>query len=223
MKNILLMPVICIALAIALISTASASVVLGGTRLIYPEAKKEVSLPLNNTSKKTDFLIQSWAESADGEKAPFVVTPPLFRLDHEKRSQLRVTYTGKPLAEDKETLFYMSVKAIPGIDKNKSGNMLQIALNQKIKLIYRPQVLKDSEANDAYKNLKFYRQDGSLIVKNPTPFFISFYELKAGGKEIAEAGMVAPRGETRFKNAASGKIEWRAINDFGGATPPMTQ
>ncbi|WP_219558676.1 fimbria/pilus periplasmic chaperone, partial [Klebsiella michiganensis] len=41
--------------------------------------------------------------------------------------------------QDRETLFWMNVKAIPSMDKSKlSDNTLQLAIISRIKLYYRP-------------------------------------------------------------------------------------
>ncbi len=66
---------------------AQAGVIVGGTRLIYEGGKKESSLSVSNPDKGP-YLIQTWVETTAGgaEKAPFVVTPPLFRLDGDQKT-----------------------------------------------------------------------------------------------------------------------------------------
>lgn len=70
-------------------------VTVGGTRLIYDGSRKEASLTVTN-SDSTPYLIQSWAEVREegGEKAPFIVTPPLFRLEGNEQNVLRVVRAG---------------------------------------------------------------------------------------------------------------------------------
>ncbi|VXD04565.1 exported hypothetical protein [Enterobacterales bacterium 8AC] len=86
------------------INVAQAGVIVGGTRLIYDGDKKESSLSVKNPDK-TPYLIQTWIETTGGaEKAPFIVTPPLFRLDGGRENVLRVVRTGGNLPEDKESL-----------------------------------------------------------------------------------------------------------------------
>lgn len=71
---------------------------------------------------------------------------------------------------------------------------------------------------NAYKSLTFTHQGNELVVKNPTPYYVTFATLKVGGQDIKEPGMVVPRGELRIKTNRSGPIEWQAINDYGGMT-----
>ena len=70
-------------------SAAHANVVLSGTRVIYPETEKEVTLKVNNKGK-TPVLIQSWIDtgnanaSPDSISSPFLLTPPMNIIDPEK-------------------------------------------------------------------------------------------------------------------------------------------
>lgn len=95
------------------ISNVNAGIIVGGTRVVYDGAKKESSLSVNNPDK-IPYLIQTWIENNDSSssKAPFIVTPPLFRLDGEQQNLLRIIRSGN-LPEDQESLFWLNVKAIP--------------------------------------------------------------------------------------------------------------
>lgn len=64
-----------------------AGVIVGGTRVVYNSEKREASISVKNPEKSIPYLIQSWVESENGStamKAPFIITPPLFRLDAEQ-------------------------------------------------------------------------------------------------------------------------------------------
>ncbi len=56
--------------ALYFISTAihAGGVVLGATRVIYPQGNKQVSLAVTNTDEKALFLIQSWFTDSEGKK-----------------------------------------------------------------------------------------------------------------------------------------------------------
>lgn len=60
----------------------------------------------------------------------------LFMLPTRKEASLRIMFLGKTnLPTDRETLYWMNVKAIPPTDeKNIQKNTLQLALQNKIKL-----------------------------------------------------------------------------------------
>ncbi len=75
----------------------AAGIQIGRTRIIYDAAKKEVALPLQNNDKELPWLIQSWTDTGDGKThGPFIVTPPLFRLDPQKSKACVLPGTGQP-------------------------------------------------------------------------------------------------------------------------------
>ncbi len=106
---------------------AAAGVVVGGTRLVYPGGKKEATITVKNPDD-IPYLVQSWvnADLEGNVKAPFLVTPPLFRLNGGKENTLRVVKTAQALPEDRESVFWLSVKTVPPEAEGK-GNHLQIA------------------------------------------------------------------------------------------------
>ncbi|MFT2793750.1 molecular chaperone [Serratia sp. T13T92] len=198
---------------------AQAGVVVGGTRLIFDGAKKESSLSVNNPDK-VPYLIQTWVETTGGgaEKAPFMVTPPLFRLDGGQENVLRVVRAGGNLPEDKESLYWMNIKSIPSAQKTDNQNTLQIAVKTRIKLIYRPQGLKGMP-EEVTEKLSWRRSGNSLQVTNPTPYYMNFMEVKVGGQVVKDATYVAPGGTASFTlpaGASGGNVSWKLISDYGG-------
>ncbi|MDC9593015.1 fimbrial biogenesis chaperone [Xenorhabdus sp. IM139775] len=206
-----------------------AGVVIGGTRVIYISDQKEASISINNPENDISYLIQSWVEGEDGKtKAPFIITPPLFKLKAGDENVLRIVNTGNNLPEnnlpeDKESLFWLNIKSIPATTKS-AQNQLQITVKSRFKLFYRPANLIDN-AGTAYKALKFKVDGHKLIVENPTPYYVSLSTLIIGNNvknhEIKPAGMIAPLGQVSWdvpiKNI--NQVSWKTINDFGGVTP----
>ncbi len=94
------------------ISQATAAVVVGGTRFIYPQDKKMIVVPVDNTDKKTAYLIQGWIEKADGitKSKDFILTPVLFQLDAGKKGILRVMLKQAAFPEDRETLLWLNIR-----------------------------------------------------------------------------------------------------------------
>ena len=127
-----------ISLAITMLTlvqaSATAGVIIGGTRIIFDGAKKEASISVNNPDA-TPYLIQSWIDDQDvgSGKAPFIITPPMYRLDSGQKNIERIVATGS-LPQAKESLFWINIKAIPSASKQM--NSLQIAVKTRIKLIY---------------------------------------------------------------------------------------
>lgn len=197
-------------------------ILVGRTRVIYEANKKEASLPLSNKSENKPFLIQSWIDNGDGKtRGPFVVTPPLFRLNANDENNLRISYTGGGLPKDKESIFYINVRAIPSTPKNDT-NELRLVIKTRIKLFYRPEKLQ-GKPYDAYKLLTFTRANGQLRITNPSPYYVVFSYLTVGNTVLKDTDMIAPGGQlsvTLPANNTGNTVEWSAINDYGGDTTP---
>ncbi|CCJ78695.1 molecular chaperone [Cronobacter muytjensii] len=197
-------------------SVAQAGVVVGGTRLIYPGDKKESSLIVSN-SDDINYLIQSSVEATDGSKAPFLVTPPLFRLNARQDNILRVIFTGASLPQDRESLYWLNVKSIPSTAKQQDQNTLQIAIKTRIKLIYRPAAIT-GKPEEAANHLQWRRNGNTLIVNNTSPYYMNFQSITLGGKTLPKIGYAAPKSETRFEIPATisgNTVSWKIINDYG--------
>jgi len=131
------------------------------------------------------------------------------------------------LPQNKESLFWLNVKAIPPSD-DKAEDSLLLAINTKIKLIYRPADLVSKEANTAYQKLTFKidKINQTLSASNPTAYYINLADVTYNNNQIESPGIVAPFSTTnwKIKPTASGiTINWKAINDFGGVTTVESQ
>ena len=209
---------------------AQAGVIVGGTRVIYDGGKRETTLSVRNPDKQA-YLIQAWTDGngpegdeKDTPKPPFVVTPPLFRLDPGAENLMRIIRSGGNLPEDRESVFWMNVKSIPSMPET-SKNVLQIAVKTRIKLFYRPSGIHAPEQDD-YQQLTFRRTGNQLEVNNPTPYYVSFNSVRIGTGLLKEQFMMAaPKSTSHFvlPSAAAGtQVLWKAITDFGGETKEIT-
>ncbi|CNE30557.1 molecular chaperone [Yersinia nurmii] len=212
-------------LSMLFIFPAWAGVTVGGTRVIYDGNKKEASISVINSDETKPYLIQSFINSnTKGEKPPFVVTPPLFRLDAGKESTLRIVRTGGHLPDDRESVFYLNVKSIPSVQENEQNTLL-IAVKTRIKLFYRPKGIS-GDAEDAYKSLMFRRIGNQLEVKNPSNYYVTLGQIRVNGKALAGADMIAPQGVSYFllpSDSAGCSVKWSSINSYGGVSPEITQ
>lgn len=202
-------------------ATAHAGVIIGGTRLVYQGEKKEASIGITNPDS-LDYLIQSWTDNSDNSaaKPPFLVTPPLFRLDARQQNTLRVVRTGGHLPTDRESLYWLNVKAIPSSTRQAGINTLQIAIKTRIKLIFRPQGITDKPEAEANR-LTWRRQGRMLIVDNPTPFYMNFQTVAVNGRPLSGITWAKPKGETQFTlpSAVSGStLTWSVITDYGSVS-----
>ncbi|MCS2153204.1 type 1 fimbria chaperone FimC [Scandinavium goeteborgense] len=201
---------------------AAGGIALGATRVIYPADAKQTSLALSNSNKQERYLINAWIENATGQKEKtFVITPPLFVSEPNSENTLRIIYAGPTLATDRESLFYLNVKAIPSMDKNngENNNVLQLAILSRIKLFVRPNKL-ETQPLQALDTLAFTRSGSAISINNPSPYFITLVNLQMGGKKLDNV-MVAPKtsATVTLPAGAQGALSWQSVNDYGAITP----
>lgn len=217
---------ICTLTALALFSShALASVVISGTRVIYPSDAKEVSVKISNVGP-SPVLLQSWIDSGDAKakpadiKVPFVLTPPMNRVEASKGQTLRISYAGGALPMDKESVFWLNVLEVPAKSQAKTDeNKLQMAFRTRIKLFYRPAGL-EGNANDAAKAVTWNTQGSKIQATNPTPFYASLVNLSVNGKKL-DSAMIAPRSAMTLEltGQAGSKISGNYVNDYGAVLP----
>ncbi|VXD07012.1 Chaperone protein AggD [Enterobacterales bacterium 8AC] len=199
-------------------NVVQAAVILSATRLIYPGDKKEILLNVIN-SEQQPYLVQAKIKNSTegGGNPPFIITPPLFRLDGGQQNTLRVVRAGGNLPTDKESLYWLGVKSIASSTKNDNQSQVNIALTTNIKLIYRPEGVKGMPEDVAGK-LTWQRKGNQLQVTNPTPFYMNFNEVKVAGKEVKDVTYVAPGSTVNFTLPAgvnAGSVTWKIISDYG--------
>ncbi|HCT9184599.1 TPA: molecular chaperone [Proteus mirabilis] len=203
-------------ISLFIINTSYAGVIISGTRIIYNEGNKNVSINVKNPDKMP-YLIQSWIDDFEEKKqSKFTITPPLFRLNPDKENTLRIFLTEEGLPSDQESLFWLNIKTIPATEKTE--NSLQIAFKTQMKLIYRPKSLKDVNFEEEQKKLSWSKERGKVIVYNPTPYFMNFQTIKFNGKLVDDVSYAKPFSTKSFDindNNEHGLISWELINDYG--------
>lgn len=191
---------------------------------------------LENTNKDP-YLIQSWIVAADPqtglpmdknaqqEKVPFVITPPLHRLDAGERYRWRIQRVGNEgLQSDRESVFYVALKAIPTTEKQGEGKgefVLSPVIYQK--MLYRPAALEELRTDMLADKATFRREGNQLVVRNDSPLYMTFATLQIGDYQMPDSElykMVAPFAEHRYPLPASAKgdVMWRLLNEYAIAT-----
>lgn len=198
-----------------------AGVIINGTRLVYQGDKKESSIGLSNPDTM-DYLVQSWVDASgkNQAKAPFLITPPLFRLNAKEDNVLRVVRTGGNLPGDRESMYWLNIKAIPSSKQVAGMNTLQIAINTRIKLLYRPSAVKGKPEDEGDK-LQWHIEGSDLVVNNPTPFYMNFQNVTLNGHKIEKATFAVPETETHFALPArtgGTTLAWSIITDYGSVS-----
>jgi len=212
----------------------SAAIALDRTRVIFNDTDPSVALSVSNQNKELPYLAQAWIEDADGKKieSPLMVLPPLQRIEAGEKSQVKIQPTSglKMLPQDRETLFYFNLREIP--PKPGKPNMLQIALQTRIKLFYRPALISNMSQNKndlPHLKLTMTRQGDRYVVSNPTPFYITIAGASANilRKESVKGFspvMIPPKSSTMLGVNAGDLGDnpvLTYINDYGGR-PTLT-
>lgn len=215
---------------------ASADIVISGTRIVYPQSQKDVVVSLDNRGKKP-LLVQAWLDDGRDEtnpqelKLPFIITPPVSRIDPQKGQSVRIAYLGGQLPQDRESLFWFNVLEIPPKSKPKEGespNQLLLAFRTRIKLFFRPEGLKGTPGEAAAKvTWSQQKQDSgwSLVARNDSPYNVSVANvtLKSAGKtyQVDHKSILPFSTQTMqvkgLSNHAAGSVVYETINDNGGS------
>lgn len=203
-------------------------VYLGATRVVFSSSAKTAALRVGNTSATDVWLVRSWVsggdESAGAEplKVPFIITPPLYRLDPQSSLHLKINALPNTLPQDRESLFYVNVMAIPPNQSVEEGGesvggVMKFTFNNRIKLFYRPAGLAD-KAGSAYEQVRVEPSAEGFSFHNPTPYHITLTQLTIDGVAHDKAGlMLAPFGHGSIPYQGPMKsLSFKSINDFGG-------
>ncbi len=225
-------------MALCLASQAMAGITIVRTRVVYPLSQTDVSLQLNNDSPAPS-LSQAWVDEGDpnstpaDSKAPFFITPAIFRMEPNASQMLRIVYTGQSLPDNHESLFWLNVLDVPPNAKEVT-NRLQFAFRTRIKLFVRPAGLKGS-VEEASAQLRWKvassqkTGERAMEVTNSSPYYISLseFEVQSHGQLLKNerGGMIAPFSTAVLQVAGGGglqsgaKVNYKAIGDLGEALP----
>lgn len=180
--------------------TANSSVIIQGTRVIYPDSKKNVAIQIINHSEQSS-LVQSWIDEGnisstpETTNAPFIITPPITKVGANDGVQLKIRFIGDNLPNDRESVFYLNILDIaPKPKQNPSANFLQFALQTRIKLFYRP-INLPLKVENAPDKVKYSQSGEKLNIENPSPYFLSLsklYSINENEKPLIENIMIEP-------------------------------
>lgn len=213
---------------LAFIQPNFASVVLDSTRIVYQGNKNEVTINLTNKNERP-VLIQTWIdighENTAPEKisVPFVLTPPVNRVDSNKGQTIRISYTGVPaLPTDKESVYWLNVLEVPAKDKNSDSlkQKLNVVFRTRIKLFYRPVGL-EGNSNDAPEELHWQLSGQNAAVQNGSNYNVTIFTIRYQDKSTiseVDGKMLAPGESYNFplKNTGNiGGLSFSTINDYG--------
>ncbi|AXH62960.1 molecular chaperone [Providencia rettgeri] len=200
-----------------------AAVTLDRTRIIFPGDVKSINIKIANDNPEEAYLAQSWIEDPQGNKlikGALLATPPLQRVEPNSQSLVRLSLTPlfSQLPQDRESVFYFNLREVP--PKSHDANTLQIALQSRVKLFYRPSsILAESETNWAHK-VTLMKTNKGYQLNNSTPFNLTVIGLGNNQKQSEqsqfEVVMVPPKSTQEFVSQPLTKPHLTYINDYGG-------
>ncbi len=219
------------AMAVALlgflaVQQAHAAIALDRTRVIFDGSQKSVSLNVSNQNKQLPYLAQGWIEDEQGNKiqSPLTVLPPVQRIEPGKPSQVKIQALPvvNTLPQDRETVYYFNLREIP--PKSDKPNTLQIALQTRIKLFYRPAAVAiDKNAAPPQEQLTLTKQGDKYLVNNPTPYYVTLVDAasKKDGPSVKgfEPMMIPPKEKLPLTASAASvgnSPVLTYVNDYGG-------
>ncbi|EJO3886599.1 fimbria/pilus periplasmic chaperone [Salmonella enterica] len=214
------------------VSSQSSGVTLGATRVIYPLNGKGVSLSVTNPQNFPVLVKSSVLDEGQKKEAPFIITPPLFRLDGGQQNALNITRTGGDYPADRESINWICVQGIPpepdsawagdekqGADKKKVSMSVQMIISSCIKMFVRPESLSGNPVSVADK-VSWKVTGKTLTAANPTPFYMNVSSLTFNGAKLNMArSYIPPFAEEKIAlpsgAAAKGALKWEVIGDYG--------
>ncbi|KYP84829.1 molecular chaperone [bacteria symbiont BFo1 of Frankliniella occidentalis] len=211
-----------------IIIPAKAAIALDRTRIVFDGSQKSVSLNITNENKNLPYLAQGWIEDENGKKinGPLIVLPPVQRIEPGKPSQVKIQAlpTAAQLPQDRESLYYFNLREIP--PRSDKPNTLQIALQTRIKLFYRPEAVMQSRSkmeNPWQEKLIVKKLGKNFMIKNPTSYYITIVDVRnqnaAAGVNGFHPIMISPNEEMQLGVSVPSVGEHPVItyiNDYGG-------
>ncbi|MDN7790908.1 MULTISPECIES: fimbrial biogenesis chaperone [Burkholderia] len=213
--------------------TGHAALSVVGTRFVYPGDARTLTILARNGGADP-ILVQAWLDVGDANadpsrlRVPFVVSPPLTRLDPAQPLSIRVQSVGGDLSTDRESCFWLNLLEVPPATP-AADRVLRIAYRLRMKLLVRPPGL-DGDPDDAPKRLEWMHgdshADSSIVARNPTPYYVTLTRILLNGEPVVLANGavdVAPFGRAEIPTGmkadakAGGAIVFDAVDDSGAA------
>lgn len=192
-----------------------------GTRVIYPAAKREVTVQLMNQGDRS-ALVQAWIDDGDMQtppeklQVPFLLSPPVIKVNGNTGQQLKIKFLKANLPQDRESLYYLNVLDIPPNADNEAGtNTLKFALQNRVKLIYRPTNVAGVN-KETFSKIHIKHNNNGLTVENSSANWLTITEIKSTVKANKETLMVAPHANMNLPGApAANHYAVTLIDDYG--------
>ena len=223
MLNFKLISAALISMLIGIPQVSYSAVTLDRTRIVFPGNENSINVRIANDNPEEAYLAQSWIEDLQGKKltqGAILATPPLQRVEANSHSLVRLSKTPllSQLPDDRESVFYFNLREVP--PKSTEENTLQIALQSRVKLFYRPEKILEASQTKWAHNITLQKTAKGYRLNNTTPFNLTVIGVGNSKKQSEESTfevvMVAPKSTFDINSHTLTTPYLTYINDYGG-------
>lgn len=195
---------------------------IGATRVIYNHNASAASFWIKN-EHQYPVIVQAQVLNDDKKsKAPFIITPPVLRVDGDMQTRLRIIPKHSPSNRNTEELYWICIKGLPPKgETNDITNISQLNINvitnSCIKLISRPSKI-NSTIKDAVQMLEFEVRGGELVIHNNSPMYINISNAAINNKKIKiPNGYIKPynKESVNVRPKKGDEIQLSILDDYG--------
>ena len=172
-----------------LVSPVYSGVMPSQSRVIFNASDRMQSLMLVNTNSYP-VVVQTWADNGEGDpdvkNIPFIILPPVFRLEMGDVRGIRIVKNDTSLAQDRESLFWLNIYEMPPDTRMNKENSVLVTMNTQIKIIYRPTLVTTTPAESLAKVRCTLQSKGLLKCSNHSANYLSVSRIRYLDKENRE-------------------------------------
>ena len=94
--------------------SVNAAIIINGTRVIFPSDQKNITVQVKNEGS-APALMQTWIDNGDADvipdesDVPFVVMPPVSRVDPMSGQTIHISNINADLPQDRESVYWLNV------------------------------------------------------------------------------------------------------------------
>lgn len=158
------------------------------TRIVFNANDKATSLRIENQSDKLPYLAYSRIENEKGRKrCSSGRFAPIQRLEPKATSQVRVVKQASTtqLRRSRNAIFLQYARNSSRSDKSSDHAILQVAIQSRIKLFWRPAALRKKAGEKVELQLQVSQQGNQLTLKNPTAYYLTIAYLGRNEKAFS--------------------------------------
>lgn len=156
------------------------------SRVIFNASDRMQSLMLVNTNSYP-VVVQTWADNGEGnpdvKNIPFIILPPIFRLEPSDVRGIRIVKNDTSLAQDRESIFWLNIYEMPPDTRINKENSVLVTMNTQIKVINRPALVTTTPTESLAKVRCTLQSKGLLKCSNHSANYLSVSNIRYIDKE----------------------------------------